>query len=663
MSQKQIYFALAFVAAIGIAIVLYTNRTFVDDNPANETQLQTNTSFESLSQKIHAADSLYKAGNTLLMENQFRQILNTEDTWCKTLSNHQYAWTYDWLAEFYLRLSDLEKAQQYNEYAIKRLDSIDDLDFKTNVLNNRAIIESDMGNYEKGIEFLFECMQLYKSDTINANFIDFYNNIGSFYTLSKNYDLAITYFGKLRRLAEQLDKEDEYGYYHANMGYTYSLMGDYEKSLVQYETAQHYFEKHNLKDDLAMVNSLIAAEYVTHNRIEEAEAILLKNLKEAEQRKLWELYVETAISLFDVYVAKGETNKAHNILNTGMAHAHYTNSNRLHSKIYEKLIEYYAEQRDYENAFAYQQKFKAIQDSLFDQSKSDFMQELTVKYETDRKNDHITQLEILNEKERRINTFYLVGLVLTIAVLLLIFVLLRRISTQKKALEEANQTKDKLFSIIAHDLRSPMIALQGMGDLIAYYIKKEDHKKLSELGTKTNDTLSRIHHLLDNLLNWAVTNSNQITFRPETKQIKDIIDETIILHQAGIASKCITVNTTTEDTAIEVDWNMMSTVFRNLLSNAIKNTPQEGAIIIKGILSHNQYNISIQDSGDGFPKEVLEKLSKAENTLVAGGGKESFGLGLQLVIHFIAQHKGTINFRNNDIGAFIEISLPLKQKQ
>jgi len=77
MSQKQIYFALAFVAAIGIAIVLYTNRTFVGDNPANETQLQTNTSFESLSQKIQAADSLYKAGNTLLMENQFRQILNT----------------------------------------------------------------------------------------------------------------------------------------------------------------------------------------------------------------------------------------------------------------------------------------------------------------------------------------------------------------------------------------------------------------------------------------------------------------------------------------------------------------------------------------------------------------------------------------------------------
>src|SRR5690606_21123675 len=218
------------------------------------------------------------------------------------------------------------------------------LDFKTNVLNNRAVIESDMGNFEEGIEVLFECMQLYKSDTINTNFIDFYNNIGSFYTLSKNYDLAITYFGKLRRLAEQLDKEDEYGYYHANMGYTYSLMGDYEKSLAQYETAQHYFKKHNLKDDLAMVNSLIAAEYVTHNRIEEAETILLKNLKEAEQRKLWELYVETAISLFDVYAAKGETDKAHNILNTGMAHAHYTNSNRLHAKIYEKLIEYYAEQ-------------------------------------------------------------------------------------------------------------------------------------------------------------------------------------------------------------------------------------------------------------------------------------------------------------------------------
>src|SRR5690606_18021052 len=156
----------------------------------------------------------------------------------------------------------LTDAQQYNELAMSRLDSIDNLDFKTDIWNNRALIESDLGNYETALELLFRSMNAHGTDTVNASFINFYNNIGSVYAASKNNDLAIHYFEKLMELAKRLGLEEEFGYYHGNIGYTYYTMGQYKKSISHLQQAKVSFvEYHQFKDEL-LINTVLASNYI-----------------------------------------------------------------------------------------------------------------------------------------------------------------------------------------------------------------------------------------------------------------------------------------------------------------------------------------------------------------------------------------------------------------
>src|SRR5690606_33139725 len=109
------------------------------------------------------------------------------------------------------------------------------------------------------LEWLFQSMDAYGTDTVNASFIDFYNNIGSVYAASKNNDLAIRYFEKLMVLAGQLGLEEEFGYYHGNIGYTYYSMGQYERSIAHLEQAKTSFvEYHQFKDEL-LVNTVLAS--------------------------------------------------------------------------------------------------------------------------------------------------------------------------------------------------------------------------------------------------------------------------------------------------------------------------------------------------------------------------------------------------------------------
>ena len=135
-------------------------------------------------------------------------------------------------------------------------------------------------------------------------------------------------------------------------------------------------------------------------------------------------------------------------------------------------------------------------------------------------------------------------------------------------MQEANETKDKFFSIIAHDLRSPMVALQGVGQKLEYYIRKNRQEKLLELGTKIDNSTDHINHLLNNLLNWATTQKGSIPYHPEKVSLYEMVQETIRLYESLAISKEIEVmNEVSEEVLAYVDVNTMSTVVRNLLSN------------------------------------------------------------------------------------------------
>lgn len=619
--------------------------------------------YDSLSVEVTYMDSLMEADNLLALENQLQQLTESEELWLRHMDAPEYAWMSFWMAIFHTRLGDLHEAKHYSEQAVARLDSLRmtpyNLTFTTTVLNNAAGIEAEMGNFGGSVELLFRAMEYYKGDTINEDVLSLYNNIGHNYNIIGDYDLAAQYFERHRALTWQLGAEKEYGRYHRNMGELYYHTGRYEAGVDHMKQAADYFRRFEQSDEELYVNTMLAQHYIALDRLDEAEKRLQGNLQQAEHLQLWETYVEAAISLFELHLARGNEAAAFAAIEQGLSRIHMNNTARMQLKIYDRLIRYYEEKGAFQKAFNYLTERNSIQDSAFNAEKGDFMREMTVKYETDRKNDQISQLELENQRERRVKTAYLAGLVLLVLIVLLVIVLLRRISTQKKALEEVNATKDRLFSIIAHDLRSPMIALQGMGNLIGHYLKNGNREKLLQMGNKTGETLARINHLLDNLLNWAVTNSNRITYNPMEQKVPKLVEEALAVHKAAAEAKDICLTVDVDAVSVWVDMNMAATVLRNLISNAIKYAPEGSAVTIGGAFDPDYYVVRIQDEGGGIPQEVIDALQQPAGALVSGGSRQGFGLGLRLAMYFAKKNYGQLMIRNEMKGAVAEIYLPL----
>lgn len=619
--------------------------------------------YDSLSVEVAYMDSLMEADNLLALESHLQQLADSEELWLRDMDAPEYTWMSFWMAIFYTRLGELNEAKQHSEQAVARLDSLRmtpfNLRFSTTVLNNAAGIEAEMGNYSRSIELLFRAMEYYKGDTINVDIIDLYNNIGHNYNIIGEYDLAAQYFERQRALTWQLGVEKEYGRYHRNMGELYYNKGQYEAGVDHMKQAGDYFRRFEQSNDERYVNTMLAQNYIVLDRLDEAEACLQGNLQQAERLRLWEDFIETAISLFELHLAKGNEAEAFAAIEKGLSRIHMNNTARMQLKIYDRLVDYYEKKGDFQQAFGYLARRDTLQDSVFNADKRDFMREMTVKYETDRKAAQISQLQLENNRERRLNTAYLAGLVLLAVIIFLIGTLFRRISVQKRALEEVNATKDRLFSIIAHDLRSPMIALQGMGNLIEFHLKNGNREKLVQLGNKTGETLTRINHLLDNLLNWAVTNSDRISYNPMEQDAARLLEEALAIHKAAAEAKDIRLVADVDAVKVWVDLNMAATVLRNLISNAIKYAPAGSTVKVGGAFEPDYYVVSIRDEGGGIPQHVIDALEQPDETLVSGGGRQSFGLGLRLAMHFSKKNYGRLTLRNERKGALAEIYLPL----
>lgn len=236
------------------------------------------------------------------------------------------------------------------------------------------------------------------------------------------------------------------------------------------------------------------------------------------------------------------------------------------------------------------------------------------------------------------------------------------LKTQKKKLEELNATKDKFFSIIAHDMRNIFNGLIATSWLIAESSEKIQGKEMSMLGRKMYDSTKMAHTLLENLLNWARLQNGAIEFCPINIFIKEIIDR-ITAHTKTAAERKSIVFFTKADPEIEVyaDPNMLDTILRNLVSNAIKFTNIGGEIHISAVKEQDFIKISVKDTGIGIAKQDVQKLLKIENKFKREGteGEQGTGLGLLLCREFIEKNNGSISIESEiDQGTTFTFTLP-----
>jgi two-component system sensor histidine kinase/response regulator len=231
-------------------------------------------------------------------------------------------------------------------------------------------------------------------------------------------------------------------------------------------------------------------------------------------------------------------------------------------------------------------------------------------------------------------------------------------------LKQVNASKDKFFSIIAHDLINPFNSLIGLLELLTYQneqLSEDDKDKFIQIILNSS---KKSYNLLKNLLEWSRTQTGRIKVNPVKFNLKEVVDKNIELLEHQIETKNISLFSYIETCSVFTDEQMFDTVIRNLLSNAIKFTPANGSVSILSKTGEKDIEISISDTGVGIKKEDIDKLFRIDVTYTTEGTEKENGSGLGLILckEFVEKNGGSIWVESQEgKGSIFRISLPHSQ--
>ena len=241
------------------------------------------------------------------------------------------------------------------------------------------------------------------------------------------------------------------------------------------------------------------------------------------------------------------------------------------------------------------------------------------------------------------------------------------IKNKNLELTKLNATKDKLFSIIAHDLRSPFNSILGFSEMLVEQAGKKDYSNVGKYSAVILQASQRAVDLLMNLMDWARMQTGRIDFKPEYVDFENCLNHTLELYEDVAQRKEIKVNKILPSAAeVFADQAMLKVVLRNLISNAIKFTGQQGNLTISLSEEEEHFVISVKDTGIGIPPEAMKKLFRIDENFTTPGTSNEKGTGLGLILcrEFVEKHGGMIQVVSDlGKGSTFSFSLPKKQHE
>jgi signal transduction histidine kinase len=537
------------------------------------------------------------------------------------------------------------------------------------ILNYLGICYHNLNDSPTAAEYFYKALIF--SDSLNIGIEKGYalNNIASSLMAEGENRQALIFARKALTLQTQNKDKKGIAYAMMRLSDVYRKLQINDSLLIAAQTAYKLLNELGMKE-----NSLIALKNI--GRAYEAEKQYDKALKCYKE-------IVNSISISktterNVYV---DLARVYNLLKLPDQSIFYGKCRLLTEKrdehILRQMANAYALKEDWKLAFRYAQMSLDVKDSIAKEEKLSQVKNLQILYETritDRENAELkTKLKIRN-------LFIIAFAIITILIALLLLILQSKrnqqirlnkilnqkneeISIQRDHLEELNQTKDKLFSIIAHDLRGPIGTTYTFLELLTFRENEFNKQELVENLILLKDSSKATFKLLENLLTWARAQRGEILFNPLQSNFFKLVQSNIDLFSLNAENKKIQIfNELDQDLVFEFDQEIINTVIRNLISNAVKYTNSGGRITISSKEIDNNIKIRIADTGIGMDSETADILfSNALNRNKKEGtkGEKGTGLGLILCKQLIEKHQGNIWVESEPgIGSTFKIILP-----
>ncbi|WP_447636743.1 tetratricopeptide repeat-containing sensor histidine kinase [Flavobacterium microcysteis] len=303
-------------------------------------------------------------------------------------------------------------------------------------------------------------------------------------------------------------------------------------------------------------------------------------------------------------------------------------------------------------ALTYRKEYESWRDSLNDQNKVWAIAELEKKFTVKQKEKEIGILEAKNKvKIAERNGFFYSSMLLLVLFGTGIYFYRQKIKSnriilsQKNKLDELNAAKDQLFSIVSHDLRSSVNALKTSNSKLAESLECKNFEALDKQLQSNSAIAHSSYNLLDNLLHWALLQTKQLYFHKESVHLFSVVQQMEFNYKPLMQEKNISFeNSVPKALFAYADLSSLKIILRNLIDNAIKFSRENGKITIHGSCSEDFCTLSVEDSGQGMSKEIVNQLldesalvSKKENP-----EKSGTGLGMQLCLSMAQKNEGKL---------------------
>ncbi len=564
------------------------------------------------------------------------------------------------IGDYYSDKGDSEKSLSNYLKSFERANEIGDTEIKLRLFINIGQEHSFLGKYEEALQNYLEGIDLASiNEEKYLTHLSIFNElIANLYESQKEYEQALTFYLEAKKFNDKMGNEKSQAETLTSLSNLLSKMGRFDRAMFDINNSIAVFEKLKIYDWLAYAYTIKGHIYLDQKNYKwslhwfDQSKALHRNLDDDR----------TKIDLFDG-MANAYLGMSRDSLSLIYAQQSFDISKRIKSLEGQKdgaktLYKIYKKQGDHRIALEYHELFQSISDTLSRDGNKRSLSLLKTKLDY---NQQKKDLIFKNNKELAKQQNYIITTLVVIFALLVTGIPLyfnqkkqkklykvlkestQNLGEREEELREINKTKDKLFSIIGHDLRGPIGALQGLLNLFS----KGDvgMEEFQGFVPKLKSDVDHILFTLNNLLSWGYAQMNGSNTRPKSVSISKIVDNSINLLSELAASKDVTiVNKIKEKPLAYADENHLDVVIRNLISNAIKFTPQNGLVTIEAEEDKQFWRIKVQDTGIGMDRKTQQKLfsDNSNYTTYGTNNEKGTGLGLSLCKDMVERNNGKI---------------------
>lgn len=616
-----------------------------------------------LIQALYEADEPNKALLFIVETERLSKSLN----YTKGLAEIHYyrAMIYSDRNDYYNALDSYNKSRKYFQ-------EIKDTLGIAKINNSLGVIEIKRGNYSAGLELSLSAIRIFEDRNMRKDLGLAYNNLAEAYYNTNQVDKALEFNFKALNMREQLRDSSGMKISNKNLAMLYAMRKEYRKAIEYYETVLKLLNPEKDKALRGEILPRIGDQYLQFKEFDKAENYLTEGLSHNRTIKNKEGILQSLNSIGNLNLQQRKIKLAEAQILEAHQLAQSSSDKTEVLKNYKLLVSLDSMQNKFQSAFKWQNDYYALKGELEKQDQPIIpVNTDAIKEETsgmaNASNFPISQQENTENKNQlkklKLISYLLIAAFITVLTVLLLIYLKRKntikynheleekneqiqlqneaILAQTQHLEEINKSKDRLFSIVSHDLKDSISSIKGFLDLL-----KEDsisREEFNELIPELSDNANNASLLLYNLLNWSKSQMQNLEPNPELFNIQEVFHNKMGLVEPKIEQKRIVLIDESQRDFVYADKSMIEIVVQNLLTNAVKFSKVGDIITISNNDQNGKSLICVEDTGVGMSKENLGKLFKGSGyTTVGTKNEKGTGLGLTICKELVELNHGRI---------------------